>query len=114
MNRFISEEEAHQAQSLLSRWGWLAIIVTRPVPILAETVAIMAGVSKISWRLMAVASLTGTIPAGLLYAITGATAIKLDNFLLTFGFVMFMAGLFWLVGRSFQNKLMTTDINQGV
>lgn len=114
LSRWITEEEAYQANQLLKRWGWLAIIVTRPIPILAETVAIMAGASTISWRLMALAGLAGAIPAGMLYAITGATALNLDNFLLTFGFVMLMAGLFWLIGRSVQTKLMTGEPNKGI
>ncbi len=114
LSRWITEEEAYQANQLLKRWGWLAIIVTRPIPILAETVAIMAGASTISWRLMALAGLAGAIPAGMLYAITGATALNLDNFLLTFGFVMLMAGLFWLIGRSVQTKLMTSEPNKGI
>lgn len=100
LKKLISPEEANRANQLLARWGWLAIIITRPIPILAETVAIMAGASRMSWRLMALATLAGVFPAALLYAITGATAASLDNFLLTFALVMVMAGLFWLLGRS--------------
>ena len=42
----ISIEELEQAQRLLTRWGVLAIIVTRPVPLLAETTAIAAWVCR--------------------------------------------------------------------
>src|SRR5882672_1365195 len=43
MERLVSVQERTRANDLLQRWGVLAIIVTRPVPLLAETVAIMAG-----------------------------------------------------------------------
>ena len=42
--RFVSPREAATAERLLARWGPLAIVVTRPVPLLAETVAVLAGV----------------------------------------------------------------------
>src|SRR5215204_2586250 len=35
--RLVSAKERGQADRLLTRWGMLAIIVTRPVPLLAET-----------------------------------------------------------------------------
>src|SRR5678815_825922 len=50
------------------RGGTLAIIVTRPVPLLAETVAIMAGASSMSWRAIILASIAGSLPPALLYA----------------------------------------------
>jgi membrane protein DedA with SNARE-associated domain len=99
--RIVSQEEAMQASTLLTRWGGLAIIVSRPIPILAETVAIMAGASSMRWRVLLVSSAAGALPAALLYALTGATAARLDNFLLTFGLVMAMAALFWALGRLF-------------
>src|SRR5215210_5921114 len=37
--RLVSPEERARADHILSRWGTLAIVVTRPVPLLAETVA---------------------------------------------------------------------------
>src|SRR5436190_19621764 len=47
--RVVPPEERARADYLLGRWGSLAIVVTRPVPVLAETVAIMAGVGSMSW-----------------------------------------------------------------
>jgi uncharacterized membrane protein YdjX (TVP38/TMEM64 family) len=40
--RLVGPEERARAEGLLARWGTLAIVVTRPVPLLAETTAIMA------------------------------------------------------------------------
>src|SRR5437763_10869108 len=41
LTRVVSPEERARADYLLGRWGSLAIVVTRPIPVLAETVAIM-------------------------------------------------------------------------
>lgn len=104
LERVVTEAERERASSILARWGTLAIIVTRPVPLLAETVAIMAGASSMSWRAIIVASIAGSLPPALLYALTGAAVANLQNTALMFGVVLFVAALFWLVGMIFNHK----------
>ena len=67
----MSREEKQRADSLLRRWGALAILVTRPVPLLAETTAIIAGTTTMSWQ-MTLVSVAGSLPAALIYAVVGA------------------------------------------
>ena len=98
VERAVTPAERARASSILERWGTLAIIVTRPVPLLAETVAIMAGASSMSWRAIILASIAGSLPMALLYALTGAAVADLQNTALMFGVVLLVAGLFWLVG----------------
>lgn len=101
--RVVSPEERARADDLLRRWGSLAIVVTRPVPVLAETVSIMAGVSRMSWRRVVLASLVGSLPPALLYALTGAAVANFQSVVLMFGVVLLVTGLFWLVGRLFES-----------
>ncbi len=96
--RLVPPEGRARADHILSRWGGLAIVVTRPVPLLAETVAIMAGTSPLGWRQAALASFVGSLPPALLYALTGATTAALTSGVLMFGLVLLVAGIFWLVG----------------
>ena len=72
LERMVTPEERARADKMLAKWGALAVVVTRPVPILAETVAIMTGASSVGWLRMAVASFAGALPPALLYALTGA------------------------------------------
>ena len=97
--RLVPESERQRAYALLSRWGGLAVLVTRPVPIVAETVAILAGTSPMGWGRMVLATLAGALPASLLYALAGATAATFDNALLVLALVLVMAGVFWALGR---------------
>ncbi len=97
--RLVPEEERRRADALLERWGDLAVVVTRPVPILAETLSILAGASRMGWGTMILATLAGSLPAALIYALTGATARNLDNVPLVFGLVLAVTGFFWLLGR---------------
>jgi uncharacterized membrane protein YdjX (TVP38/TMEM64 family) len=97
--RLVPEDERRRADALLQEWGDLAIVVTRPVPILAETMAILAGASPMGWGRLLLATLAGSLPAALLYALTGATARSLDNAALVFSLVLLVAGLFWVLGK---------------
>ena len=99
LERTVTPSERARANNLLARWGALAIIVTRPVPLLAETVAIMAGASSLTWGSVALASLIGSLPPALLYALTGAAVANFQSTSLMFGLVLLVAGLFWLVGH---------------
>ena len=63
LNRLVPAEEQARANDLLKRWGDLAVVATRPVPILAETVAILAGASPMTWGRMMLATAAGALPA---------------------------------------------------
>lgn len=111
MNKISADERARVAL-LLRQWGLVAIVATRPVPILAETVAILAGTGPISWQRFLVASLLGNIPPSLLYALTGASARDFDSFVLIFGLVMVFAGLTWFLGKRFGEQALPLDVDQ--
>lgn len=101
MEWIVTPAERERASSVLERWGTLAIIITRPVPVLAETVAIIAGTSSMSWGSLIIASVAGSLPPALLYALTGAAVADLQSTALMFVVVLLVAGLFWLIGRRF-------------
>jgi uncharacterized membrane protein YdjX (TVP38/TMEM64 family) len=99
MKRWVSEEQLAQANALLETWGLIAIIVTRPVPILAETMTIAAGASRLTWRQITAATVAGSLPMVVLYAIAGATAATFNEALISFGLVLVIAAGVWLMRR---------------
>ena len=99
LGKVVPEGERQRGDALLRDWGSLAVVVTRPVPILAEAVAILAGTSPLPWGRFLLAAAAGSLPPSLLYALTGATAADLDSFLLIFGLVLGLAGVLWWAGR---------------
>lgn len=109
LERIVTSAERDRADSLLRRWGTLAVIVTRPVPVLAETVAIIAGTSSLSWRSVIFASIVGSFPSALLYALSGAAIANFQNTVLMFGVVMVVAVLFWLGGRLFESVTISKE-----
>ena len=97
LERFVSDGERRRADRMLERWGALALVITRPVPILAETCAILAGASRISWTKALLASLAGSLSPALLYALAGAVSASFQSGALMFLFVLIVSGLFWLI-----------------
>jgi uncharacterized membrane protein YdjX (TVP38/TMEM64 family) len=107
--RLVPVEELVQADCLLIRGGMLAIIVTRPVPLLAETTAIVVGTSRLGWERATLAALAGSLPGALLYALTGAGTARFQNGALVFGLVLLVASSFWLVGRWLESRLVRPE-----
>jgi uncharacterized membrane protein YdjX (TVP38/TMEM64 family) len=105
LRRLVTSQEKAHADALLERYGTLAIIVTRPLPLLAETTVIMAGTSAMKWRSLFLATILGSMPACVLYAIAGATSATYTSGLILFTSVIALAGLFWWVGKKAANRL---------
>lgn len=99
LSRLVTDKEKMRADALLKKWGAMAILITRPIPLLAETVAILAGASPMRWGIMSIAAFAGSIPEAFLYAVTGATAKGFGSSALMFGAVITIAGIFWFAGK---------------
>ncbi len=95
----VPEDERRRVESLLDRWGELAVTVSRPIPILAESVAILAGGTRLSWRRFLLASVAGCLPAALVYAVAGALAVTIDHVPLVFGLVLAISVFVHRFGR---------------
>lgn len=99
IRRLVTPEEHDRAGRLLARYGTLAVVASRPVPMLAETVMILAGASPMPWGRAMLAALAGTVPAALAYAAVGAAAASLQAGTMVFVGVVLIGGVFWWWGR---------------
>ena len=99
LRRLVTAPEYETSELLLKRWGIAAVLVTRPVPVLAETFAILAGASSLGWTRFTIASMAGTSPAAFLYALAGATASDVRAGILIFPIVLLLTGIFWWIGH---------------
>jgi len=103
--RFVSPREQATADRLLERYGAVAIVVTRPVPLLAETVAVLAGASSLGWKTAMLAAVLGSLPAAAIYALTGAAVAGFGSGALVFVAVVALAGGTWLVSRAIEDRI---------
>ncbi len=99
LRRLITTPEYERTEMLMKQWGITAILITRPVPILAETVAILAGASSLGWLRFAMASTVGIFPAAFLYALAGTKASDVRTGILIFPMVLLLTSIFWWIGH---------------
>ena len=95
--RWAGVEQQQRAMDLLDLYGVWAIIATRPVPMLAETVAIMAGTGRLRWWQALWAGAVGNVIPAIGYAAVGAYAATFVNAVTVFVLVLLIAGSVWLV-----------------
>jgi len=103
VRRFVSDAEYARASRLLDRWGMVAIVATRPVPILAEVTSIIAGTTPaLSWWQITVASIAGSLPPAIAYAVAGHLATKTVGALWVFSALMLLSASMWWFDRGRQ------------
>ncbi len=99
VQRFVPEDERRKADRLMERWGMIAIIATRPIPLVSETLSIVAGGTSLRWRAMVGASVLGLAPGAAIYAATGVYAVTLESSVWSFVVVLAVALMFWLASK---------------
>lgn len=97
IRRFVTPQQHERASQLLERWGLTAVAATRPVPILAETVSILAGGSRLGWWETTIAATAGSIVPAVAYAWAGAHAATVVNHAVVFAGVLLASALLWWV-----------------
>jgi uncharacterized membrane protein YdjX (TVP38/TMEM64 family) len=107
--RLVPRDGRDRADELLRRWGAMAIVLTRPVPLLAETMTILAGASSVGWGRVALAALVGSIPEAVLYAGTGALAHSVGEAALIWVALLVLAFTLWMVRRWADRRLAAPD-----
>jgi uncharacterized membrane protein YdjX (TVP38/TMEM64 family) len=99
IRRFVTPREHERAGALLRRWGAVAIAISRPIPIVAETVAILAGGSPVTWTQALLAAIAGSLVPSAAYAWAGASAQALGMQTAIFAGVIVLSALLFLAGR---------------
>ena len=75
--RFIGDErEVLRLKTMIARHGGAAVAVTRPIPVVMETMSLIAGASAMTRRTFLLASLVGTLPIVIVYAYAGAASVE--------------------------------------
>jgi len=100
VHRLVSDAEYARVSRLLDRWGMAGIVATRPVPILAEVMAIIAGTTPaVRWWQIVVASTLGSIPPAIAYAVAGHFATETVGMIWVFSALMLMSAAMWWFDR---------------
>jgi uncharacterized membrane protein YdjX (TVP38/TMEM64 family) len=77
--RLVGEEELHKMDRTFARYGIVAILLSRPVPVMMETLSVLAGLSTMSRSTFVFANFLGALPICLLYTAAGAFSWQLQS-----------------------------------
>lgn len=83
--------QRRRAEELVARWGPGAVVLSRPLPVVAETVSVVAGAAGMPWPHLLIAAGLGALPEAILYAIAGSAAASFGNAALVFVAVVVLA-----------------------
>lgn len=79
----------HRAKKFIEQWGDLAVLLSRPIPVLSESVVILAGVERLSFKKVLGFCAMGWLPTCIIYASIGAFSFSSQsNF---WGFIVVVA-----------------------
>jgi uncharacterized membrane protein YdjX (TVP38/TMEM64 family) len=98
--KIVGDEELERLARVFDRHGMSVVVVTRALPVVMETMSVVAGLSKMSRSSFLVASLLGTAPIVVIYAYAGVISRQTDSLLPAIIMLVAVAGLGWIIYRS--------------
>jgi uncharacterized membrane protein YdjX (TVP38/TMEM64 family) len=98
--KIVSDEELERLARVFERHGMSVVVVTRALPVVMETMSVVAGLSKMSRSSFLLASLIGTAPIVVIYAYAGAVSRQTGSLLPAVIMLIAVAGLGWIIYRS--------------
>ena len=101
----VDRRDVVRGTALIRRWGVLAIVASRPLPLVAETVAISAGAFGLRPRPAFAAALAGALGPAAVFAYAGWRGASTADGAVIFAVVALASAILFLVGR----RLGSTD-----
>jgi uncharacterized membrane protein YdjX (TVP38/TMEM64 family) len=97
--RLVGEASLARAATNMDRYGRLAILLCRPIPVLAEASVVFAGLVRTPLVPFLALTAGSNLGIALAYAAVGAYSMEARSFLLTFFGALALPGLALLAGR---------------
>ncbi|RLD21515.1 MAG: DedA family protein, partial [Bacteroidetes bacterium] len=91
--RWLDDETKTKMEEFFQRAGLWAIVVCRPVPVLAEASVIFAGMSKMNFRKFLLVTGFSNLGISIVYAAVGAYSVSENSFLLAFAGAIILPGI---------------------
>jgi len=98
-SRLVGDDELTQLKEMSHRFGDWVIVISRPVPVLAETSVMFAGISKMPVVRFLLLSALSNLGISIVYAAVGAFSSTVNSFLLAFGGAILLPAMAMIVMR---------------
>jgi uncharacterized membrane protein YdjX (TVP38/TMEM64 family) len=97
--RFVGADGVERAAAVVKRYGDLAIVLCRPVPVLAEASVVFAGLVRSPYARFVQLTAVSNLGIALGYAAIGAYSFGMDSFLAAFLGALLLPGAFILLSK---------------
>lgn len=92
------------ADKIMEKYGYPAILATRGIPIISESICIVCGFNRFNFATYLIMNVVGYIPICLVYAYFGSVALNKNLFLISFAGSLIITFVLWLFGRRIIQK----------
>ncbi|OQX60827.1 MAG: hypothetical protein B6I38_00990 [Anaerolineaceae bacterium 4572_5.1] len=97
--RFVGDSELKRLEKMSKRFGDWVIVISRPVPVLAEASVFFAGISHLLFYRFLLLSTLSNLGISAIYAAVGAYSSTLNSFLLAFAGSMLLPAIAMLFAK---------------
>ena len=77
--RLVGDQDMADMRAVMARHGAVAVLVTRALPVVMETMSLVAGLSAMKRSTFLTTSLVGTLPVAFAYSYAGALSRQMNN-----------------------------------
>jgi uncharacterized membrane protein YdjX (TVP38/TMEM64 family) len=102
--RLVGDDELARLSRIFERHGGVAVAITRAVPVIMETMSVVAGLSSMKRTTFLAASLAGTAPIVVIYAYAGAVSRQAGSLIPAIVTLLAVAGCGWIWYRSREGR----------
>ncbi len=99
-SKMVGDDELDRLGRVFARHGAAVVVVTRALPVVMETMSVVAGLSNMTRSSFLIASLLGTAPIVVVYAYAGAVSRQTGSLVPAVIMLIAVAGLGWIVYRA--------------
>lgn len=107
--QWIGQYNFDRLEKFFQRSGAWAIVLARPIPVLAEASVLFAGISRMKFSKFMIASTLSNLGISVMYAAVGAYSVSVNSFLLAFSGAIIIPAIAKLIGYFYNRR-----VNDGV
>ncbi len=104
--RLVERGQVERMQPVFNRFGAAAVILSRPVPVMMETLSFVAGLMNMSRVRFLGASLLGTAPVAFIYSRAGAASWERETVLPAVFVFLCIPAAAWIIAQKRLSKLL--------
>ncbi|HEX8565200.1 MAG TPA: VTT domain-containing protein [Pyrinomonadaceae bacterium] len=93
------------SEKILKEYGHFAIIITRGIPVLSESICFVCGYNLYNLKIYLLLNFIGYLPVCLIYAYFGSIAVNQNLFFISLGISLLVSFLLWVFGKKLIGRL---------